>query len=70
MDSELNDDRRGIYKDTFGGQQPWADYRLRPNQCVAMVVAPELFDPEHARIALRNVEEVLASPLALDLAYP
>ena len=30
--------RRGIYKDTFGASHRFADYQLRPNLCVAMVV--------------------------------
>lgn len=36
--------RRGIYKDTYKASEPWADYQLRPNACVALAVAPELFD--------------------------
>jgi glycogen debranching enzyme len=30
--------RRGIYKDTFGSKSEFADYQLRPNMCVALLV--------------------------------
>jgi hypothetical protein len=30
--------RRGIYKDTFGSNTPFADYQFRPNFTIAMVV--------------------------------
>jgi len=51
--------RRGIYKDTVGSSAGWPDYQLRPNQLIAMAVAPELFDPAHADIALATVERQL-----------
>ncbi|KAJ1960387.1 bifunctional 4-alpha-glucanotransferase/amylo-alpha-1,6-glucosidase, partial [Dipsacomyces acuminosporus] len=29
--------RRGIYRDTYGSSEEWADYQFRPNICVAMI---------------------------------
>lgn len=57
--------RRGIYKDSVGATHRFADYQLRPNLCVAMAVAPEMFIPEHAWKALDAVENILLGPLGL-----
>eukprot|EP00386_Alphamonas_edax_P004456 GDKI01014079.1.p1 GENE.GDKI01014079.1~~GDKI01014079.1.p1 ORF type:complete len:520 (+),score=152.35 GDKI01014079.1:1-1560(+) len=51
--------KREIYKDTFRAGQAWCDYQLRPNLCIAMSVAPEMFSEAHARSALANVEQHL-----------
>eukprot|EP00922_Rhytidocystis_sp_ex-Travisia-forbesii_P065763 GHVS01097677.1.p1 GENE.GHVS01097677.1~~GHVS01097677.1.p1 ORF type:complete len:1823 (-),score=304.21 GHVS01097677.1:256-5724(-) len=64
--------RRQIYKDVLQAKHPWCDYQLRPNYCVAMAVAPELFDSAHARAALDRVKECLwgASQLGLKTLDP
>ncbi|KAJ3340943.1 hypothetical protein HDU93_006029 [Gonapodya sp. JEL0774] len=62
--------RKGIYKDTYGASLKNMDYQLRPNFCVAMTVAPELFDPQHAKVALENVKKVLLGPLGMKTLDP
>ncbi|KAF8325872.1 glycoside hydrolase family 13 protein [Cantharellus anzutake] len=59
--------QRGIYKDVYGSGpgREWSDYQLRCNFPIAMVVAPELFNNQHAISSLRIADQRLRSPLGM-----
>jgi hypothetical protein len=42
--------QRGMYKDCLACHDEWCMFQLRPNQAIAMAVAPFLFDSTHARV--------------------
>ena len=71
VDSHLVN-RRGIYKDVYGSGQgrEWSDYQFRPNFPIAMTVAPEMFDDNHALGALKVADQILRSPLGMKTLDP
>lgn len=62
--------RRGIYKDLYRSGKEYEDYQLRPNFPVAMTVAPDLFDPEHALYALSMADKILLGPQGMATLDP
>ncbi|KZT27841.1 glycoside hydrolase family 133 protein [Neolentinus lepideus HHB14362 ss-1] len=64
--------RRGIYKDVYGSGpgREWSDYQFRANFPIAMTVAPELFDEQHALGALKLADKVLRAPLGMKTLDP
>ena len=62
--------RRGIYKDLYRSGKEYEDYQLRPNFPIAMTVAPDLFNPEHALHALSVVDTVLRSTTGMATLDP
>lgn len=51
--------RRGIYRDVIKCTKQRAEYQLRPNGCIAIALAPELFNRKNAFLYLSWVEEML-----------
>ena len=62
--------RRGIYKDVFQSSKEFSDYQFRPNQLIAMVVAPEIFTRSRAQHAIQLVTENLLGPLGIKTLDP
>jgi len=62
--------RRGIYKDLYRSGKEYEDYQLRPNFPIAMTVAPDLFTPDKALIALEIADAVLRGPAGMATLDP
>ncbi|KAF2108987.1 hypothetical protein BDV96DRAFT_652228 [Lophiotrema nucula] len=62
--------RRGIYKDLYRSGKEYEDYQLRPNFPVAMIVASDLFNDDHALFALQQVDRVLLGPQGMKTLDP
>ena len=62
--------RRGIYRDVYQCSHKWSEYQLRPNFVIAIALAPELCNVDHAWAAVEQVGEVLMGPLGLKTLDP
>lgn len=62
--------RRGMYKDLYKSGKEYEDYQLRPNFPIAMTVAPDLFNPDHAMTALRLADKALRGPTGMATLDP
>jgi glycogen debranching enzyme len=62
--------RRGIYKDLYRSGKEYEDYQLRPNICIAMAYAPDLFDDQHALQALYMCDRYLRGPQGMATLDP
>ncbi|KAJ1518039.1 hypothetical protein HMI55_003689 [Coelomomyces lativittatus] len=58
-----------MYKDVVGSNRIGADVQFRPNQFLAMAIAPQLFHAEHALAVLRQ-GEALIGPLGMKTLHP
>merc|ERR1719348_1921940 len=59
-----------IYKDSVNSGNKFTDYQLRPNYAIALAVAPDIADPQHAWAALRTMQDSLLGPLGLATLDP
>ena len=62
--------RRGIYKDLYKSGKEYEDYQLRCNFPIAMTVAPDLFTPEKALIALKVADDAIRGPTGMATLDP
>ncbi|KAI7900607.1 glycogen debranching enzyme [Cokeromyces recurvatus] len=62
--------RRGVYKDVYRATEAYTEYELRPNIFIAMTVAPELFDKEHAKQCITLCRSILLGPLGMRTLDP
>lgn len=62
--------RRGIYKDLYKSGKPYEDYQLRAQVPMAMCVAPELFDVDHALTHLAVADKAIRGPLGIATLDP
>lgn len=62
--------RRGVYKDVYKSGKEFEDYQLRCNVAIAMLVAPELFDPDHAKSHVNIADKVLRDHIGVATLDP